>query len=115
MNELDIINYAKVVIKDVMTSFLFEPADEVTFAYMKKSIISKMVNDIDTELNFHVEVDLEDGNPRVVMELFNINDEESTRIIARYADCPVLPKTEQISEVKKDETSIAFERAMEIV
>jgi hypothetical protein len=119
MNEQDTIGYTKEVIKDVMVNFLFEQADEVTYASMEQSIVSKLVNafdDANMDIDFAVAVNGDsDGNIGVEVALHDINEDGAVLIRARYTDCPVFTDDNKTSKVINDDATVAFNYAMELV
>ena len=121
MNEQDTITQTKEVIKDVMIAFLFEQADEVTYASMEQSIVSKLLNVFDDAqmfIDFAVAVNGDDdGNMGVVVDLHDINDDDggAVRIRAKYADCPAFAGSDNTPEVVNDDDTVAFNYAMELV
>jgi len=118
MQKNDIINYVKVTMEQVMSSFLFEPMCESTMAAMEKAIINGLLNKIDVDFSVNVEVEVENENDDIksVVMLYGEEVADSMVITARYADCPVVSQSETTKEFKKEVNDFAaFERAMEIV
>ena len=116
MNDLDIIERAKAVTKNVMLEFLFEPVDAEVLATMERKIAEDLIKQDPDGIDFNVDV-IEDSEHEiaVVMELFGIGDHGSTKFTARYVDCPITKETKELFKEEKSNIVSAYERAMEIV
>ena len=118
MNEQDTIECTKEIIKNVMLEFLFAQADEVTYASMEKSIVSKLLNvfdDANMDIDFGVAVNSDnDGIVGVEVALDDINKDGIVLVKARYADCPVFDDN-KTPKVVNDDATVAFNYAMELV
>jgi len=133
--DLDIVEISKIVVKDVMVRYLFEPADEATFNRMEHDIAKGLVayDIIFMNIDYDVDVEAVDGDVRVTIEIFGIGDTGSVKYIAKYVDCPVVSSMEAIEDdthdldaefkaalscvedIEKDIVNSTFDDAMEIV
>ncbi len=111
MNEQEIIEYTKSVLKDIMTEFLFEPQNEDTFTAMKNEIAQRI--EMRDNLDFYINIENEDNNIKVVIKICDVLTNKSTEIAARYTDCPVL--SDDINSLEHDEDLNAYKRAMAVI